>query len=202
MIWRMVKKTKRVVKTVSDYKSKIVKFYKSKKRMPTFRELAHICDFVSPNSAYKLAEKLELDGFLYKDVSGKLLPKRIFGEARLLGLIEAGFPSAAEEELADTLSFDDYLIENKEASYILKVKGDSMIDVGIQEGDMVIVERGKEPKSGDIVVAEIDRAWTMKYFRKSGAKVWLEPANKKYKPIYPKEDLKIEAIVKAVVRKY
>jgi repressor LexA len=119
-----------------------------------------------------------------------------------LGNIEAGFPSAAEEELTDTMSLDEYLIENKEATYILRVKGDSMVDAGIHEGDMVIVERKNNFKNGDIVIAEIDNEWTIKYLRKNGGVTYLEPANKKYKPIYPKEELKIAAVVKAVIRKY
>ena len=85
---------------------------------------------------------------------------------------------------------------------MLEVKGDSMIDAGIQEGDLVIAERGKEPKQGDIVIADVDGGWTMKYYRKKGGQVYLEPANKNYKPIYPTESLNIAAVVKGVVRKY
>jgi len=77
-----------------------------------------------------------------------------------------------------------------------------MIDAGIHEGDMVIVERSNVPKVGDIVIAEIDGEWTMKYYRKSGASVVLEPANKKFKPIRPTQSLKIAAVVKGVIRKY
>lgn len=66
----------------------------------------------------------------------------------LLGLVEAGFPSPAEEELLDVMDFDEYLTPNKESSYILKVKGDSMIEAGIQPGDMVIVERRAQYKPG------------------------------------------------------
>lgn len=76
------------------------------------------------------------------------------------------------------------------------MKGDSMIDAGIQEGDLVIAERGNNPKVGDIVIAEVNDGWTMKYFRKKGNAVYLEPANKNYKPIYPTQDLKVAAIVK------
>ena len=120
----------------------------------------------------------------------------------LLGQIQAGFPSPAEEELSDTMSFDEYLIDNKEASYILKVKGDSMIDAGICEGDMVIVERTTNAKPGNIVIAEVDGEWTMKYLRERAGSYYLQAANKKYKPIVPEEGLKVVAIVKAVVRKY
>ncbi len=73
---------------------------------------------------------------------------------------------------------------------------------GIMEGDLVIIERGRTPKIGDVVIAEVDGEWTMKYFRKTGSKVWLEPANKNYKRIYPEHSLNINAVVKAVIRKY
>jgi repressor LexA len=77
-----------------------------------------------------------------------------------------------------------------------------MIDAGIREGDMVIVERGANYKDGDIVIAEVDGQWTIKYFRNRQGQIFLEPANKNFKPIYPKEELTISAVVKAVVRKY
>jgi repressor LexA len=104
--------------------------------------------------------------------------------------------------MTETISLDNYLIRDKNTSYLLEVKGDSMIDAGIQEGDLVIVERKGEPKIGDIVIAEVDGGWTMKYFRKKGSTVYLEPANKDYKPIFPVHQLRIAAIVRGVIRKY
>ena len=100
------------------------------------------------------------------------------------------------------MNLDEYLIQNKEASYILKVTGDSMIEAGIQPGDMVIVERTATPRVGDIVIAEVDGEWTIKYLQKRGDTYYLVPANSKYKPIVATESLKIAAVVKAVVRKY
>ena len=79
----------------------------------------------------------------------------------------AGFPTPAEEELVDTITIDEFLINNKEATYMLKVSGDSMIDAGIQPGDMVLVERNRNAKEGDIVIAEVDNEWTMKYLEKA-----------------------------------
>lgn len=121
---------------------------------------------------------------------------------RLLGVVEAGFPSPAEEELLDTISLDDYLIGRKEATYILRVKGDSMRNAGILPGDMIIVERTSQSRDGDIVIAEVDGQWTMKYFRQRGDRVCLEAANPKYHPIVPQHELKIAAVVRAVIRKY
>lgn len=185
-----------------NYKNKIINFYRENKRMPAYAEIMKLLGFKSKNSVFKLINKLISEGVVDKDSSGRLVPNKLFGEIPLLGLVEAGFPTAAEEELVDTMSLDDYLIENKESSYMLEVKGDSMIDAGIQEGDLVIAERRNNPKDGDIVIAEVDGGWTMKYFRKKGGVVYLEPANKNFKPIYPKNDMKIAAVVKGVVRKY
>ncbi|MBX4210514.1 transcriptional repressor LexA [Candidatus Parcubacteria bacterium] len=187
---------------LESYKNKIIAFYRRHKRMPVYGEIMTLVGFKSKNAVYKLVNKLVEAGIVEKDSRGKLIPKNIFGETPVLGLVEAGFPSAAEEELVDTMSLDEFLIENKEASYILRVKGESMIDAGICDGDMVIAERKGDPKDGDIVIAEVDGGWTMKYFRKRNGKVYLEPANKDFSNIYPTHDLKVAAIVRAVIRKY
>ena len=139
---------------------------------------------------------------LRRDKKGRLIPHSIGQPVKILGIVEAGFPSPAEEDLADTLSLDDLLIQNKEATFLLKVSGDSMSGAGILPGDMVIVEKGRTPKNGDIVIAEVDGEWTMKYLKKRGESITLIPANPKYKPIKPKNELKIAGVVTAVVRKY
>jgi SOS regulatory protein LexA len=186
----------------ADYKDKIFDFYSENRRMPSYAEIMKLVGFKSKNAVYKLINRLADEGVLRKDGTGRLIPSRLLGEVPLLGLVEAGFPSAAEEAPLDTMSLDDYLIEKKERTYLLEVKGDSMIDAGIQEGDLVLAERGREPKVGDIVIADVDGGWTMKYYRKKGTQVYLEPANSKYSNIYPEESLNIAAVVKGVVRKY
>lgn len=77
-----------------------------------------------------------------------------------------------------------------------------MIDAGIRDGDMVIVERRQIYKPGQIVVASVDGEYTIKYLRKERDLYYLEPANAAFKPIYPKGHLVVEAVVTAVVRKY
>jgi SOS regulatory protein LexA len=184
------------------YKNKVVAFYEKHRRMPGYAEIMAFTGFRSKNAVFKLISKLVEDGVVRKDARGRLSPGSFGGGIRLLGLVEAGFPSAAEEELLDVIDFDEFLTPNKESSYILKVKGDSMIDAGIQPGDMVIVEKKSSYKPGAIVVACVDGEYTMKYLRQVDGKYHLDPANKNYKPIYPKESFSIEAVVTAVVRKY
>lgn len=84
---------------------------------------------------------------------------------------------------------------------MLKVTGDSMIEAGIMPGDYVLVDRAITAKNGDVVIAQVDGQWTMKYLNKKGKEITLIPANSKYTPIKPKNELKIAGVVKAVIRK-
>jgi repressor LexA len=121
---------------------------------------------------------------------------------RLLGTIEAGFPSPAEEELSDTIDLDDWLIENKEATFMLKAPSNAMIGAGILAGDLVLLDRSRTPKDGDIVLAEVDEVTALRRFRKQGSRVWLEAAHPRYQPLIPREQLTVTAVVVAVIRKY
>jgi SOS regulatory protein LexA len=188
---------------IDNYKNKIVGFYNRHKRMPGYKELMTLTGFKSKNAVYKLINKLVEMDVLSKDAEGRISFVRSQDEIPMLGLVEAGIPTVAEESVLDTLNLNAYLVEDRQSSYLLEVKGDSMIEAGICEGDLVVAEkRTGEPKIGDIVIAEVDGGWTMKYYRKKAGKVYLEPANKDFKNIYPEYDLKIAAVVKGVVRKY
>ena len=121
----------------------------------------------------------------------------------MLGTVEAGIPSPAEEVHLDTINLEDYLICNPQATYLLRVQGESTIDAGILPGDAVLVERQKEAKTGDIVIAEVDGEWTMmKVFSKRAWRISLEPANPNYPTILPQQHLRIAAVVIAVIRHY
>ncbi|MAW40283.1 MAG: LexA family transcriptional repressor [Kiritimatiellaceae bacterium] len=178
-------------------------FYVVEKRNPTFSELAKLFNYRSKNAVYGPLQKLIQLGYIEQNRSGRLtLTSKITGSSRLLGTVQAGFPSPAEEELIDTINLDQYLVRNPEATYLLTVSGDSMIDAGIQPGDIILVEKGGAPKKNDIVIAQVDGEWTMKYFGKDRQGVYLDPANSNYKRIRPDQSLTIGGIVKAVVRKY
>jgi repressor LexA len=180
----------------------ISRFYRRQGRMPSFSEIGEMAGFRSKNAVFKLVNKLEKLKVLERDTKGRLIPGSIASSVRMLGTVEAGFPSPAEESLADTLSIDDLLIENPDATFLLNVSGDSMSGAGILPGDMVLVDKRRTPKSGDIVIAEVDGAWTMKYLRKREEGVTLIPANPNYEPIRPKNEIRIARVVTGVVRKY
>lgn len=185
-----------------EHKDKILGFYNRHKRMPSYAEIMDLVGFKSKNAVSKLVHKLIDAGVLEKDRQGRLVPTLAAGEVPILGLVEAGIPSTADSDILDTLSIEEYLIPKKEKTFLLEVKGDSMIEAHIDEGDLVIAERAQAARNGDIVVAEVDGGWTLKYYRTDGQKVWLEPANRHLKPIYPEYELRVAAVVKGVIRKY
>lgn len=173
--------------------------------MPTYREMMKLFGFKSKNAVFKMVEKLMGAGLVDKDHLGRLIPTQSFGEIPKFGFVTAGLPADAEEELLDTVNLDDMLVGRKELTYMLEVDGDSMIEAHIKKGDMVLVEKTNQARDMDIVIAEVDGEYTMKYFRNppaGGGKAWLEPANKNYKSIYPEHSLNVIAKLKAVIRKY
>lgn len=191
--------TKRTIKSVAQA---IADFNRDRHRMPTYEEMLTLLAVRSKSVVHFWMNKLLQEGILEKDKSGHLTFMNPLIGVPLAGQVSAGFPSPAEEELRDVISFDEYLITKQAESFLLKVDGDSMIGAGIMPDDLVLVERGREPKTGDIVIAEVDGAWTMKYFHKKGKEVYLEAANPKYPRIKPVAELRLGGVVTAVVRKY
>ena len=177
-------------------------FFAQQKRMPTYEEMKDLFGVASKNTVAYRVRKLIEAGVLEK--SGTKLSLVQTGSVMRLGTVQAGFPTAAEEDVESSLmSLDDFLIERKTSTYMLEVMGESMKDAGIIEGDLVLVERGKTPRRGDIVLALVDNEYTLKYLETENGKPVLVPANKAFKKIYPNPNkLKIEAVLKAVVRKY
>jgi len=190
---------KRTTKTVQKI---IAGFFRENRRMPSYAEMINLLGVKSKSVVNFWVNKLVEAGIIEKDDRGHLtFTKRPFA-IPLVGSVQAGFPSPEEESLCDVISMDEYLISRPDSSFLLQVSGDSMIGEGIKEGDLVIVEKGREPRNGDIVIAEVDGEWTMKYFRKQGKQIVLEAANPKYPIIKPKTELKVGGIVTAVIRKY
>jgi SOS-response transcriptional repressor LexA len=195
-----------VKESFEQYKNKIADFCRSNRRVPGYQEFQKLTGFKSKNAVFKLIGKLVDDGLFEKDSRGKLSMKALFGEVPMLGVVEAGIPTVAEgkTDFLDNTSVEEFLLGDvKGDTFMLEVKGDSMIDAHIAEGDTVLVERKENPKLGDIVVALVDGGWTLKFYRKDKAgQVYLEPANENFENIYPEYELQIAAVVRAVIRKF
>ena len=102
--------------------------------------------------------------------------------------VPAGFPSPAADHAQERIDLNKQLIRNKEATYIFRVKGDSMIGAGIYEGDALLVDRSMDPKHNNIVIAQLNNEFTVKRFYRRGGVVKLVPENNMYLPRLIKEE--------------
>ena len=188
--------------TLKEYARKLNDYYLEARSMPSYSQMLKIFRLKSKNAVFKRVSRMVSAGLIDKDAGGRLLPRAFRKPVRLLGMVKAGFPSPAEEETHDLMDLDEFLISNPQATYLLKVDGDSMVDAGIHPGDLVLIQKDLTPRNGDIVVACVDNEWTLKYFEKQKGKVFLRAANKKYPVIEPRQELTIAGVVIADVRKY
>ncbi len=117
--------------------------------------------------------------------------------------IAAGFPSPADDFKEKRISLDETLIKNKEATFYARVRGDSMIDAGLDDGDLLVIDRSVDPENNKIAVCFIDGEFTVKRLKIEKDTIYLMPENKNYKPIkVTKENtLTIWGVVTYVVKK-
>ncbi len=188
----------------------IIGFIEENGYAPTYQEIGDYFDLSSPATIYQHIKALEDKGYLKSEYNAKrsLEVLSVKDESMslafqipLVGLITAGEPIEAVEE-NETIAIPSNLVVKQENTFVLKVKGDSMIGDGILSGDYVVVERNNYPQNGDIIVALLDNAYaTLKRFYREQTRIRLQPANGKYKPIYVK-DLIVQGIVRGVIRNY
>ena len=133
------------------------------------------------------------------------IPKKETGlDAILINTgISAGFPSPAGDYKQERISLDKELIKNQEATFFARVSGESMINAGLEDGDLIVIDRSIEPANNKIAVCFIDGEFTVKRLRVKKGKIWLQPENSDYKAIEIKEDneLVIWGIVTNVIKK-
>ena len=117
--------------------------------------------------------------------------------------ISAGFPSPADDFKQERLSLDSELIKNKEATFFARVCGQSMIDAGLNDNDLLVIDRSLPPTHNRIAVCFLDGEFTVKRLKVEGDEVWLQPENKQYKSIRvtPENDFVIWGIVTNVIKK-
>ena len=180
-------------------------------KSPTLREMREHFDVSSDNSILKHLKALEEKGLIKKDDTPrgiKLLEsikQKLSGKSSkipVLGFIPAGGPVLTEEYVSGWMNVGEDLAGNAKDYFVLNVTGGSMIDAGIYEGDLVVVNSKKQPRDKDIVVALVDNQNTLKRFIKKDGKVYLKAENKNYSDIYPENELVVQGVVTALIRQY
>lgn len=180
---------------------------------PTLRELREALGVSSDNSILKHLDALEEKGFLSRREGSRSI--EMLGSVKqrldtpsehrlpLLGSIPAGGPVMTEEYIAGWYTVGEDMIYRMKDSYLLRVVGDSMIDAGIHEGDIVVVCASLTPKPGDIVIGLVDNQNTVKrLMRDKQGQLYLKPENIKYSPIYAEDELQIQGVVTGLIRFY
>ena len=178
-----------------------LKTHYRKSPLPSIRQIAEDLKFKYHNSVQHYLEALMFSGLVKKIDSFMYLDKKLFGLKIYDSRIPAGLPATAEDSY-EVFDFENYMRADEERTFMLRVSGDSMIDAGIYDGDLIIVDTKIQPTHGLVVVAIIDGGYTVKYLRKKGNRSYLKAANPKYKDIWPESEFKIVGVVTGSVRKF
>lgn len=192
-------------RTVLNY---ITEFQAKRGYSPSLADLAVAFGVRSKNSIAKVVTSLVMAKHLEKDPKGRI---KILSTPHddapammtlpLFGPIAAGFAAPVEEHAEEQITLENYLIKNRAATFLLRVKGDSMIGAGIYEGDLVLVDKSKTAKPNDIVVGVMDGEFTLKRLKKEKGKFYLQAENPDYPNLYAMEELKVAGVVVGMVRK-
>ena len=195
----------------------IKKYSKENHMPPTVREIGNHFEISSTNGVRSILAALIKKGYINRsprlsrgieivntkeDTAAKEAPSNTI-EIPIVGRVAAGTPILAVQNLEGTVTIDRDFLACRSDVFALRVKGDSMINAGIFDGDLIFARQQKTADLGEIVVAQIDNEATVKYYHPSSDHVELRPANPKYKPIIvnDKKDFSIAGRVIGVMRK-
>jgi len=198
-------------KKLLDY---IKSYYQDKDLFPTFDEMKDNLSIKSKSGIYKLLSSLEDKGYIRKTPhKARAIELNDFRKSSneadktnlpFLGRIAAGNPIEAITGSFEQISVPNYLINNKKEHFTLEVNGDSMIEEGIHDGDIVVISKTNLAETGDIVVALVDEnEVTLKKFRSFKNSIALEPSNKNFKTrIFGKDRVRIQGKLVGLIRKF
>jgi len=179
-------------------------YYASNRRIPSLQRIAALLGFSSRSAAVKLMGRLADEGFVERTVDDDAwIPgSRFFERAMIDASVPAGVPVTAIDAGSQPLVFDEYLIRKPNETFVIPIKGDSMIDAGIFDGDLAVVERSSKAKAGDFVIANVDNEFTLKELVREKGAYALKPHNQKYPLIHPQGSLQVIGILVGLVRRY
>ena len=178
--------------------------WKEHKAFPSMAKLADVLGLASSGGVFKVIGRLVDAGYLER-VDGRIAPTRAFFALPVMGQVRAGLPQEQDQSAGlEMVGVEDYLIQNPERTVFCRVRGDSMKDAGMLDGDMVVVERNRPTKAGDIVVALVDNELTVKYLHPlKGSGGWvLKPANPDYPDIVAQQSLEVLGVVVGLFRRF
>ena len=184
------------------YLEKLQDYYAEHKVIPSYSVLATLWGISAKSWVSECVKRFEEGGYLDWTPDKQLKPGSRFFERRLSDEpVQAGLPNPAIADGYDLITIDDYLIRVPSKTSLVRVKGESMIDAGIHDGDLIVVEQQPNANVGEIVVAIVDNEFTVKYLDREKAGFVLKPANKAFPVIRPKGRLEIFGVMAGLVRR-
>lgn len=176
-------------------------YWKEHKAFPSMSRLADVLGLASSGGVFKVIGRLVEAGFLER-VDRRIAPTREFFALPVMGQVRAGLPQEQDQSAGlEMVDVEGYLIQHPERTVFCRVRGDSMKDAGMNDGDMVVVERHRPTKPGDIVVALVDGEMTVKYLYPLQSGWVLKPANQAYPDIVAQQSLEVLGVVVGVFRR-
>lgn len=190
---------------ILSYLGKLQDYYAREKIIPSTTRLSVLWNVKARSWTHRIVQRLKEERFLENAPGGRARPGSRFFERAVGPMVRAGLPQQAADMQPDLLRIDDYLIENPSQTILFPVKGDSMIDLGILEGDMVIIERSNAASIGQVILAIVDNEFTLKVLARDKAGYYLEARNERrsqdYPPIRPEQKLEIYGFYVGLIRK-
>lgn len=186
-----------------EYLAKLQDYYADWKSIPSYAKLCEVFGIASKSWVKAILTRLNAAGFIERTPDGVWVPTRQFFARPLAeSSVQAGMPVAVTATQGEYFVIDEMLIDTPSETTLIPVKGDSMIEAGIHDGDVAVVEKRNLANVGDIVVAIVDDEFTLKTLDRERGKYILRPANPAYPIIRPQGTLEIFGVLTGLIRKY
>ena len=169
--------------------------------IPSLTELGKLWDIAGRAWTHRVVARLKEEGYLEESPGRRLKPGARFFERIVADTVRAGLPQPANDSARDAFAIDHFLIDKPSETELFQVRGDSMIEAGIHEGDFVVVEKVRSAVPGDVVLAFVDGEFTLKTLARDKRGFYLEAANAAYSPIRPEQNLEIHGVMVGLFRK-
>ena len=169
--------------------------------LPSYEANKKTLNYKSKNSIRQYIEALKKENLIVEIESNLYINPSELGAKLVSSYVKAGFASIMDDKIEKRISMDELLNINSPSTFVFKVSGNSMCEVGIFDGDYVIIKKTPEANFGDIVLAIVDDEFTLKTYKKDNKGVYLQPENKDYPIIRPKNSLSIFGVALGITRK-
>ena len=169
--------------------------------IPSLTELGKLWGIAGRAWTHRVVSRLKDEGFLEESPGRRLKPGARFFERTVADTVRAGLPQPANDSARDAFAIDHFLIDKPSETELFQVRGDSMIEAGIHEGDFVVVEKVRSAVPGDVVLAFVDGEFTLKTLARDKRGFYLQAANAAYSPVRPEQNLEIHGVMVGLFRK-